>query len=235
VCGGGRRWTDTNSREKLLAGCTDSFSTTSGSGRFCRRCSSSCASTSWTTQPETVIWQRLKYVECARVRVGPVVRSHSVFRQSERQSRLKFDPSWLVDLLESVQLEVLAGRVTPLVSNPGRLVVTSKRIYFQPFNNVDPDPVLKFSLASLQRANRRRYMLRQVGLELFFEDKSCIYFSFANRTERDRVFDVLRTETGARLDETNLERATIDWQVGAHAQRQRANSRALTQGRRPGA
>jgi len=31
--------------------------------------------------------------------------------------------------------EVIADHITPLVTNPGRLMLTSSRLYFQPFNN----------------------------------------------------------------------------------------------------
>lgn len=40
---------------------------------------------------------------------------------------------------------MIADRVTPLTRNKGRLVLSSARIYFQPFNNIDPEPVVKFS------------------------------------------------------------------------------------------
>jgi factor associated with neutral sphingomyelinase activation len=38
----------------------------------------------------------------------------------------------------------VADRILPLTRNSGRVVLTSARIYFQPFNNVDPEPVFKF-------------------------------------------------------------------------------------------
>ena len=46
--------------------------------------------------------------------------------------------------------------------NPGRIMITTLRIYFQPYNNVDPDPVYKFSLRDITRIVRRRHMLRQI-------------------------------------------------------------------------
>lgn len=33
---------------------------------------------------------------------------------------------------------ISAKRITPLVCNPGRIMLTSSRLYFQPFNNADP-------------------------------------------------------------------------------------------------
>lgn len=54
-----------------------------------------------------------------------------------RQSRVSFDTSWLEDLYEQVILETQANKVLPLVINPGRVLLTSSRIYFQPYNNMD--------------------------------------------------------------------------------------------------
>ena len=56
---------------------------------------------------------------------------------SARRSAVKFNLSWLEDLYEEVVCELSGERVTPLVSNPGRIMLTSLRIYFQPYNNVE--------------------------------------------------------------------------------------------------
>lgn len=66
--------------------------------------------------------------------------------------------------------------------NPGRLYITNKIVYFQPFNNVDPDPVEKYPFQDIVRVVKRRNELRQVGLEIFYEDSygslKSIYFRF---------------------------------------------------------
>lgn len=54
-----------------------------------------------------------------------------------RQSRFSFDTSWLEDLYEQVVFEVQANKVLPLIINPGRVLLTNRRIYFQPYNNLD--------------------------------------------------------------------------------------------------
>lgn len=54
-----------------------------------------------------------------------------------RQSRFNFDTSWLEDLYEQVVFEVQASKVLPLIINPGRVLLTNSRIYFQPYNNLD--------------------------------------------------------------------------------------------------
>lgn len=54
-----------------------------------------------------------------------------------RQSGVSFDMSWLEDLYEQVVLETQANQILPLVINPGRVLLTTARIYFQPYNNTD--------------------------------------------------------------------------------------------------
>ena len=43
----------------------------------------------------------------------------------------------LEDLYETIEYESQGDKITPLVTNPGRIMLTSHRLYFQPFNNVD--------------------------------------------------------------------------------------------------
>jgi factor associated with neutral sphingomyelinase activation len=69
-------------------------------------------------------------------------------------------------------------RVTPLVNNPGKLLVTNDYIYFQPFNNISINPVNKYKLESIVRMMKRSYVLRQVGMELFFDNDQSVFFAF---------------------------------------------------------
>lgn len=59
-------------------------------------------------------------------------------------------------------MEDSGERITPLVSNPGRIMLTSSRLYFQPYNNIEVEPVLKITLSDLQSVHKRRYMLRHM-------------------------------------------------------------------------
>ena len=67
---------------------------------------------------------------------------------------------------EKIVVELVANKVSPLVVNPGRVLLTSERLYFQSYNNVELEPVVKIRLSSLQHVWRRRYLLRPQGLEL---------------------------------------------------------------------
>lgn len=79
-----------------------------------------------------------------------------------RRAAVSFNTSWLEDLYEERMVELSGERVTPLVSNPGRIMLTSLRLYFQPYNNMEVEPVLKIKLSELKSLHKRRYMLRHV-------------------------------------------------------------------------
>lgn len=42
-----------------------------------------------------------------------------------------------MELGENIIMEVVGQKITPLSINPGRIVLTSLHVYFQPFNNIE--------------------------------------------------------------------------------------------------
>ena len=54
--------------------------------------------------------------------------------------------------------------------NPGKIVLTSVTLYFQPYNNAEDKPVIKVNLSSIKRIFQRRYLLRPLGLEIEYTD-----------------------------------------------------------------
>lgn len=83
----------------------------------------------------------------------------------QQEAGLRFDAAHLRSpALETVVLELPATCLTPLVREPGRLVVTDTRLYFQPQHNVTGDtPVVTHPLAAVAAVARRRSSLRHVG------------------------------------------------------------------------
>lgn len=53
-----------------------------------------------------------------------------------RQKRVKFDPLWLNDIYEKIIAESTVDEIKPLITNPGRLLLSTNGIYFQPYNNI---------------------------------------------------------------------------------------------------
>ena len=133
---------------------------------------------------------------------------------------LRFDAGHLRSpASEAVALELGARLLTPLVRDPGRLVVTDARLYFQPMHNVGGDtPVLSHPLAGVAAVARRRSSLRDVGLELFFMQPGSgaaaepagtpaaaaaappfwgspsAFFAFASREDREQAIHTLETQ-----------------------------------------
>ncbi|KAL3282016.1 hypothetical protein HHI36_005219 [Cryptolaemus montrouzieri] len=133
-----------------------------------------------------------------------------------RQARVSFDQLWL-DLYEKVVLETQADKVTPLVVNPGRILLSTKRLYFQPYNNVEPYPVIKINLNNMQRIVKRRFLLRHIGLEIYSNENSLIphiYVSFSSQKQRDHFYDKLMEQSELKLSEITPSVMTLQWQNG---------------------
>ncbi|XP_044266497.1 protein FAN-like isoform X1 [Tribolium madens] len=133
-----------------------------------------------------------------------------------RHARVSFDPLWL-DLYEKVVLETEADKVTPLVVNPGRLLLSTSRLFFQPYNNVESVPVIKIELNSIKRMVKRRFLLRHIGLEIYCSENSSnphIYLSFRSQEKRDHLYENLLNQPVLKLEELDQDMMTLQWQNG---------------------
>ncbi|KAL3683862.1 hypothetical protein R1sor_001884 [Riccia sorocarpa] len=159
---------------------------------------------------------------------------------AQREAKAQFDISRLVDLSEHIILDLPAAQVTPLVREPGRLVLTQVRLYFQPLHNFNNDnPVRSHPFTSIVAVARRRHALRHIGMEVFFKEEgqltrniSCgkftggasVFYTFQNVEKRDVAFKTLVEQLGGQkgaaaeagsLLEANgcwLQRITAAWQ-----------------------
>ncbi|KAJ6226016.1 protein fan [Anaeramoeba flamelloides] len=128
------------------------------------------------------------------------------------QSEIKFDKSWIEDLSEKPLLECFAYHVTPLVKNPGRIMLTNQQLYFQPFSKTSGVFVQKFSYEKVSSVHKRRHMLAQLGLELFMKDKTSIYLAFKSPKHRDTVYETLMSQNILKKLETNNQsNMTLKW------------------------
>ncbi|XP_034948322.1 protein FAN-like [Chelonus insularis] len=134
-----------------------------------------------------------------------------------RQSRFSFDTSWLEDLYEQVVCEVQASKVLPLIINPGRVLLTNSRIYFQPYNNLDQHPVLKINLRNVKNIQKRRFLLRQIGLEIKWikqpENKTeYLFLSVKTPEDRDKLYECIISQKDLQLETVPQNQMTILWQ-----------------------
>jgi factor associated with neutral sphingomyelinase activation len=133
----------------------------------------------------------------------------------EREKDMSFDPSWMVDHSERPELESTAVKVQPLANNPGRVMLTNKRLYFQPMNNISANPVERFALSSITSLSKRRHHLRDVGVEIFMENETSLLLAFKTPSERDTFSTKLLSQTETRIRENNdLFVMMKQWQEG---------------------
>lgn len=153
-----------------------------------------------------------------------------------RHSRVVFDPCWLEDLYESILFEARVTQVSnvacndepiftfflfqvsPLVSNPGRVVLTSaSRLYYQPYNS-EPWPVLKIRLPDIERVVRRRYLLQNSALEIYCKEHCTtkyLFLALDNMALCDDLLKKLESELKTESQSTGgIEVATLQWQHG---------------------
>ncbi|XP_050438205.1 protein FAN-like [Adelges cooleyi] len=130
-----------------------------------------------------------------------------------RQSLTKFDPTWL-ELGENIIMEVVGQKITPLSINPGRIVLTSVHVYFQPFNNIEVTLYLKIKLSEIKRIIKRRFLLQQVGLEFEYENTQ-LYLTFKNSEIRDSLYNCLLNQTKLNMEKCDRCIMTLKWQNGA--------------------
>lgn len=108
------------------------------------------------------------------------------------QSRTEFNSCWLESVQETILLKTVGNKITPLVINPGRIVLTNVTLYFQPYNNAETSPVYKVKLASIKRIFQRRYLLRPLGLEIEYTNirgkSDHIYLTFNQPNDRQKLY-----------------------------------------------
>ncbi|XP_047515344.1 protein FAN-like isoform X1 [Pieris napi] len=134
-----------------------------------------------------------------------------------RYMRMVFDPVMMDDYTEKILCEYQVEKISPLVRHQGRLALTPTTLYFQPFSNIDCIPILKVSLGHIKRMYKRRFLLRQVGLEIYCSDDSAvshIYLSFQSTKERDKLYNILETLPNVSLERVHIEEMTLQWQNG---------------------
>jgi factor associated with neutral sphingomyelinase activation len=78
-------------------------------------------------------------------------------------------------------------------------------------------PVLKIRLPDIRKIVQRRFLLRQVGLEIYCENNTQVthlYLTFKSKAERDALYHGLLDQPSVHLENTNQEVMFLQWQNG---------------------
>jgi factor associated with neutral sphingomyelinase activation len=139
-----------------------------------------------------------------------------------------FDPVNILDVRERVLTSNIRCNVlTPLQAQPGCMVVTEERLYFQPaLGVIGVETTAKAKTWSLQRdlqaTARRYYGLKDSALELFWKDGSSTLFGFERKHEREQVLRLVPTHESngsnniipCHTDREFIVQASQEWQRG---------------------
>lgn len=139
-----------------------------------------------------------------------------------------FNPVNLLDVRERVLTSnIRCNLLTPLQAQPGCLVVTEERMYFQPaLGVIGVETTAKARTWSLQRGlqatARRYYGLKDSALELFWKDGSSTLLGFERKHEREQVLRLVPTHESngsnniipCHTDREFIVQASQEWQRG---------------------
>ncbi|XP_068621017.1 protein FAN-like [Battus philenor] len=134
-----------------------------------------------------------------------------------RYMRMVFDPVMMEDFTEKIVCELQAEKISPLVRHQGKLALTPTILYFQPFSNIENSPIFKLRLEDMRKMYKRRFLLRQVGLEIYGEKESLmshIYLTFPSEDQRDKIYEILEQSPNVKLERGHIEEMTLQWQNG---------------------
>nr|XP_022903280.1 protein FAN-like [Onthophagus taurus] len=133
-----------------------------------------------------------------------------------RRVGVEFNPLWC-DLYEKIIMETQADKISPLVKNPGRVILTNSKFYFQPYNNIETHPYLQINLSAIKRIVKRRFLLQHIGIEIYLHESdkfSYIYIALSNQNERDTLYDLMLAQEELKLQEQDMDVMTLQWQNG---------------------
>ncbi|XP_065203348.1 protein FAN-like [Planococcus citri] len=135
----------------------------------------------------------------------------------DRQCRMKFDPTWLESFDDQIVIETIGSKISPLVVNPGKIVLSTQNLYFQPFNNIEPQQYIKIRISHIKSIIRRRFLLQHVGLEIYCKENSStshLYISLKTTKARDELYNAILKQPALNLSESDQEIMTLQWQNG---------------------
>ena len=106
-----------------------------------------------------------------------------------RDGALPFKLSNLVDWNEEILADCICNRIKPFILEECRLVLTTKRLYLQPVDDIEGSTQV-FELKKVRQVFRRRHALREIGLEILMPKKA-VFVAFESMSERDQIYTVL--------------------------------------------
>ncbi|KAL4472641.1 hypothetical protein ABPG74_018590 [Tetrahymena malaccensis] len=134
----------------------------------------------------------------------------------EKNGKKKFNMSQTESVSEKPLLnnQLICRQILPLNSIYGILYATNKNIYFQPIHNISTKPVKIIPIEYIFRLYKRRFELKNIGLEMMVSNKNkSYYFAFEDQNNRDLLYNALLRQVSQEcISDLSLEKVTFMWQ-----------------------
>lgn len=118
------------------------------------------------------------------------------------------------DIFEKIVGEYKVNEISPLVLNPGRLLLTDSCLYFQAYNNIHPDPVMVIKNNEIEDFVRKRFLLRYIGLEIKWKPGKVLYISFQSESDLMDFLTKTNELPNIKLTRVEAESMALKWQNG---------------------
>lgn len=126
----------------------------------------------------------------------------------------KFDYAQIESIKEVylIREAVFAYKVKPLISSPGWLMITDKRIYFQHILPLDETQLLQVAFESIESVYKRKLIFQNNSIEVFAKDQAFL-FKFLTEKIRDLAFTAIFNRIGELGEnEIKLDEMMTKWQ-----------------------
>jgi factor associated with neutral sphingomyelinase activation len=129
-----------------------------------------------------------------------------------------FDPTNLLDVRERplMNTHLRCSLLQPLQCQPGCVVLTQERVYFQAATGVisTNNKAQSWLQSQLSATARRYHRLKDSALELYWKDGTSTLLGFDRKHEREQVLRLLPTYIPCHTDRDFLLQASQEWQKG---------------------
>lgn len=148
--------------------------------------------------------EQLRHIHSLYLKHGSSVSNQLLkpFIETAQLWTLSFNTSQLVSFHEQLLFDapIALRRIRPLTTHPGSMMMTESRVYFQPsqLNNIGGESIIHFEIRRISRVFKRRYLLRQTGLEVLLNDGCSYLFACDASHTRDYLFDTLVSQPALR-------------------------------------
>ena len=128
----------------------------------------------------------------------------------DKSTKFTISPFLSKALNEKTSMNTDCDLISPLTVISGKFRVTNKSIYFfhDPSSSSSVKKDYKWSLSMIKGIHRRRYLLRNTSLEIFFTDRKNIFIDFPKNIREKIIAAIIATNPSNLTDYTNIKSST---------------------------